>query len=270
VDDVARGDELARVAASRNARLIAAVRDLDDALLIEPSELANWSRLTVVCHLRYNTRACLRMTRETRAGRETSYYPGGRQRQRPTTLVPAPHEPPRAVLDDWESASVELDEEWGALREHEWAIEVVEPANNPDLGRIPLARLALARLTEVDVHGTDLGIGVADWSRTLVEVGLPTRLHWLAARRTNHRSVDRSIRGSWLLVATDGPTWLVTVAGDRVDSRPSVPSDDPRAVIEGSARDLLALLLGRPRRDPLRFSRDMAFARSFERAFPGP
>ncbi len=59
---------------------------------------------------------------------------------------------------------------------------MVEPADNPDLGTIPLARLALARLTEVDVHATYLGIDAPDWSSTLVEVGLPTRLAWLAAR----------------------------------------------------------------------------------------
>lgn len=142
--------------------------------------------------------------------------------------------------------------------------------DNPDLGTVPLARLALARLTEVDVHATDLGIEAPDWSPLLVDVGLTTRLGWLSTRRTNHRAFDRSLSGPWLLEATDGPRWFVTVNGDRVVSRPASADDEPRAVISGSSRDLFALLLGRARRGPLRLSGDVAFDELFEKAFPGP
>jgi maleylpyruvate isomerase len=172
-------------------------RRLDQSELDGPSELPGWSRLTIVCHLRYGTRELLRMTRDALAGRETAYYPRGRASQRPATLLPSPAEP-AAVLDDWSSAARELDDEWSAVTGDRWRTPVVEPADNPDLGTVPLARLALARLTEVEVHGTDLGIGAADWSRTLVAVGLPTRLAWLSRRRRNHRPVDGSIAGSWL------------------------------------------------------------------------
>src|SRR5438874_166437 len=118
------------------------------------------------------------MTRDAFGGRATSYYPDGRQRQRPATLRPSPDERSADVLDDWEAAAGELDREWSAIDDDRWGADVVEPADNADLGTIPLARLALARLTEVDVHGTDLGIGAPDWSATLVEIGLPIRLRW--------------------------------------------------------------------------------------------
>jgi hypothetical protein len=95
-------------------------------------------------------------------------------------------------------------------------------------------------------------------------------LGWLATRRANHRAVDRPIRGSWLLHATDGPRWLVTVRDDRVESRPAAHGDVADATIGGSGRDLLALLLGRPPRRPLCFGGDLAFAQSFSAAFPGP
>ena len=125
------------------------------------------------------------------------------------------------MLDDWEAAAGELDREWSAIDDDRWGADVVEPADNADLGTIPLARLALARLTEVDVHGTDLAVGAPDWSATLVEIGLPIRLRWLSTRRTNHRAFDPSIRGSWPLHATEGLRWLVAVDGDRVECRPA-------------------------------------------------
>jgi maleylpyruvate isomerase len=270
MEDVVRAAELARACADRTQRLLAALTELDEAALEAPSRLPGWSRLTIVCHLRYGTKALRRITLDALAGRMTSYYPDGRAHQRPATLLPAPGERPVDVLDDWRSAAAELDGMWSTLDDARWSTEVVEPPDNPDLGTIPLGRLALARLTEVDVHATDLGIDAPDWSPTLVEVGLPARLGWLATRRTNHRTVDRSVRGSWLLHATDGPRWLVTVDDAHVESRPAAGGDVADATIEGTSRDLLALLLGRPPRRPLRLGGDVAFAESFGGAFPGP
>jgi maleylpyruvate isomerase len=228
VDDLQRVSELARVAGERTTLLLTRLRQVEEASLEEPSELPGWSRLCIVCHLRYGARATLRMTNDALAGRETSYYPEGRELQRPSTLTPSAGEGPRDVLDDWDAAAGDLDRTWSAVERSQWGTEVVEPADNPDLGSVPLSRLALARLTEVDVHGSDLGIGVPDWSTTLVEVGLPTRLRWLSVRRTNHRPFDRSVQGAWLLAATDGPPWIVAVDGDDVTSRPATDADARR------------------------------------------
>lgn len=269
-EEVTRAGELARAAADRTHQLLAALRELSEAAFDAPSRLPGWSRLTIVCHLRYGATALRRMTADAVAGRTTAYYPDGRARQRPATLRPAPGERPVDVLDDWRAAAAELDRAWSTVDDAQWSTEVVEPRGNPDLGTIALGRLALARLTEVEVHGTDLDIGAPDWSRTFVEIGLPARLDRLASRRTNHRAFDRSVRGSWLLHATDGPRWLVTAEGDRVEARPAAEGDAPDATIEGSSRDLLALLLGRPPLRALCFGGDVALARSFGDAFPGP
>jgi uncharacterized protein (TIGR03083 family) len=270
MEDVARAGELARAAAERTAHLISMLADLDDATLLQRGALPDWSRLTIVCHLRYGAHALRRMTVDALAGRETSYYPDTRARQRESTLRPAPGERPTEILDDWQSTAADLDNIWSSLQHTQWGIEVTEPADNRDLGTIPLGRLALARLTEVDVHGTDLDIDFPDWSRVLVEVGLPTRLAWLASRRTNHRQFDESISGTWLLQATDGPSWLIAVEDDHVVSRPAASNDHSDATIQGSSRDLLALLLGRPAHEAFYFSGDVELARSFKRAFPGP
>jgi uncharacterized protein (TIGR03083 family) len=269
-EDSARAGELARTARLSTQRLLAALREMDDGDFAAPSQLPGWDRLTIVCHLRYGCRAMLRMTRDATSGRDTAYYPEGRDAQRPATLRPSPGERPTDVLDDWASAAADLDREWAAVDSDGWRTDVVESLDNPDLGTIPLARLALARLTEVDVHGTDLGIGVGDWNPTLIEVALPVRLRWLSTRRTNHRSFDRTLRGSWLLESTDGLRWLVAVNRDSVESRPALDDDIALATIRGSNRDLLALLLGRPQRQPLATSGNIAFAHTFEKAFPGP
>lgn len=268
--DVSRSDELARQGAQRTAQLVAVLRQLDNDAFFAPSRLPEWDRLTIVRHLRYGASTLLRMTSDALAGRETSYYPEGRARQRPRTLAPQPGERPNNVVDDLADAAGRLDELWSSLESGAWSSPVTEPADNPDLGTIALARLALTRLTEVDVHGVDLDVGFPDWSDTLIDVALPTRLGWLSSPRTNHRDVDRSLQGRWLLVA-DSFRWIVAVDGDRVSSYPADPEiDPPRAAILGTRRDLLALLLGRPRLRALEYAGDTEFGARFERAFPGP
>jgi hypothetical protein len=246
------------------------IRHLSDDELNGASCLPGWSLLTIVCHLRYGALALLRMTRDTLAGRATSYYPKGRAQQRPGTLEPDPGQCPAEVIDAFASASEDLYSTWRGLDAGDWSLAVMEPEDNIDLGTIPLARLAMSRLLEIDVHGTDLGIGFPDWSQLLIDVALPTRLAWLATRRTNHRSYDRTLHGSWLLVADPGLRWLVTVDGERTESRPAEPHDMPTATIRATSRDLLAILLGRPPREAITIDGDPTFGRSFSAAYPGP
>src|ERR1700691_14913 len=125
-----------------------------------------------------------------------------------------------------------LDEEWSVLDLAAWDVEVVEPKDNPDLGPIRLERLPLLRLTEVEVHGTDLGLNLGDWSELFISTVLPMRIESLNIRRNNHRAFDTELEGSWLLVADDGPTYKVTVDGTKVESRPASPQSQARAVIE--------------------------------------
>jgi uncharacterized protein (TIGR03083 family) len=270
VDEVEHAREVADGAAERSRRLVDLLGRLDEADLDAPSEVPGWPRLTIICHLRYGTNALLRMTRDALAGRETSYYPEGRERQRPRTLLPLPGESATDVIDGWRTAATALDADWSVIAREQWSTPVIEPLGNPDLGSVVLARLALAHLTEVEVHGTDLGVDAPDWSPTLVRVGLPTRLRWLATRRTNHRPFDASISGSWRLDTNEGLRWLVAVDRDGVTSRPATGAEHATAVISGSGRDLLALLLGRPPRGEMSVIGDQTFAQSFPKVFPGP
>ena len=243
---------------------------LGDHELHQPSELPEWSRLTIACHLRFGAGALARMTRSILQGEPVAYYPEGREAQRPLTLVPRPGESAQDVVESLALLSDELDGEWSALDVAAWDREVVEPKDNPDLGPIPLGRLPLLRLTEVEVHGTDLGLNLRDWSDLFVSTVIPMRLEWLNVRRANNRVFDSELEGSWLLVAADGPTYWVSVDGTKVESRPASPHSGATAVIETTSRDLLALLLGRPLNSPPVIMGDIAFGQSFSLAFPGP
>ena len=146
---------------------------------------------------------------------------------------------------------------------------MTEPPDNPDLGPTTLAVLAMAALTEAEVHGCDLGLGLSDWSQTFVRLVLPARLEWLNTRRTNHRAFDRSLSRTWLLVPNVGSPYLVAATAEAVTSQAASVTSDADVVIEGNPRDLLAMLLGRPLASGLKASVDEA-VEEFQRAFPGP
>ncbi len=261
---------LDEAAAERTSEIVAALGALDDDGLRSPSELPGWSRLTIACHLRYGASALARMTAGTLSGHAVAFYPEGREGQRPGTLVPDDKEDPSDVAASLAHHSEELHRLWSSLDSDRWRSQVIEPAGNADLGSVPLAQLPVLRLTEVEVHGSDLGLGLADWSDLFVRTALPTRLDWLNVRRTNHRPFDADLQGAWLLAATDGPSYRVAVRSTEVESAPAAPATPARAVIEATSRDLLALLLGRPLLRSPRITGDAAFGEAFSDAFPGP
>ena len=263
-----RGAAISEAARARTADIVSALEAF--ASLTSPTRLPEWTRLTVACHLRYGAIASNRMTRDTLDGLEASFYPGGRSVQRPGTLVPDPGETEDQVVASLGVESAVLHDTWSPLSESEWQAAVREPADNLDLGDTTIAGLAILRLTEVEVHGSDLDVGLGDWSDLFVKSALPFRIGRLTSSRNCARAVDSGVRGSWALVATDGPSWRVSVSVDEVTIEPvdlPVRSD---AVIEARSRDLLAMLLGRPLRAGRIERGDTGLAREFSRAFPGP
>lgn len=257
--------------AARTASIVGALEALDDDALMAPSRLPGWSRLTVTCHLRFGAEGFLRLTRSAITGEPAAFYPEGRERQRPSTLQPDAGEQPDDVVRSLAERSATLHTTWGALDASQWERTVTEPDDNRDLGSLPVSVVPLLRLTEVEVHGSDLDVGLDEWSTTFVSEALPFRLGWLNSRRSNHRAVDDAVVGSWLLRASDGPTFLVSArANGAVESRPANGDTPATAIIDGTGRDLLALLLGRPLQATLAISGDEEFGASFGRAFPGP
>lgn len=256
---------LAAAVAARTAEIVQALAALDDEDLVGPSRLEGWSRLTIACHLRYGARTLSRMTEDVIAGRRTSYYPAGREHQRPATLTPDRGETPGEVVHSLAENGQLLDARWASLATEHWALPFREPDGNPDLGALPLVDLALLRLTEVEVHGSDLDVGLGRWSDLFVKEALPFRLDRLNARRAGDE-----IEGSWLLVASGGPTYLVRVEDTVVVSRPASPATPASAVITASSRDILALLLGRPATGAVHINGDVTLGRAFGAILPGP
>ena len=261
---------LSRAVLERTAELAHRLLKIERSALVEHSLLPGWTRLTIACHLRYGAAALKRMTKTALRGEPTAYYPDGRALQRPGTLVPRRGEGPVDVVASLAGESFWLDQAWRDLTKIAWQTEVVEPKGNADLGPRGLDALVLLRLTEVEVHGTDLDVGLPDWSEVFVETALPVRVLWLETRGRNLQAVAPKSRLSWLLRPSDGPAHLVTLDDDVLKTEPADPATKADATIEGTSRDLLALLLGRPPRHKLHTRGSVEIATSFSRLFPGP
>ena len=107
------------------------------------------------------------MTDAALSGEPAAYYPEGRDRQRPGTLVPRPGESNLDAAASLAQRSEQLTRSW-PREEVQWGLEVVEPPGQDDLGTVDLGRLLMLRLTEVEVHGLDLGLDLPDWSNLFV------------------------------------------------------------------------------------------------------
>ncbi len=260
------GADIAAAVAAKHAALVDALRELTEDELHAPSSLPDWDRPTVICHIRYGAAAIDRLVTAALAGEPALFYPGGRDEQRPRTLVPAPGESPRDVVESFAANSAALDAT--LARVTDWALMSREPEGARDLGAMTIERLAILRLTEVEVHAADMNIGLDRWSDTFVDAALGMRFERLALRLSNSPVPATEPRGRWLLRATDGEAWLVAADANGVASRPAMGDEPADGVIDASRRDLLALLLGRPFEGDVNFDGD--FARSFKEVFPGP
>ena len=239
--------DVAAAVARRTGELVRGLRGLDDRSLTAPSLLPDWSRLMIACHLRYGATALVRMTSDALEARATCYYPEGRSGQRPPTLVPGAGESAAAVVEALASASAELQRAWSSLAVEAWAIDVVEPSENPDLG-------------------TDLDIGLEDWSDEFVRVALPIRMDRL---RTRH--VPDSLAVCWHFDVDDGPSYSVRVDGGDVDVCKGAREADADGSWRITSRDLLSLLLGRPLVGAPHLEKSRPeLLEAFSRAFPGP
>jgi len=253
--------------AQRHRELTSILAELDDEATLAPSLLPGWNRLTVICHLRYGAEANLAMTRAVVAGGTASFYPERRAVQRPSTLGLRPGEDPGLAIRSLAAASAELDALWASFNTENWSLRAVEPDDNPDLGPTTLGFLTLLRLTEVEVHGTDLDAGATSWSDVFVDTALPMRIRWLSTRRTNSTASNASVVGTWILKPHEATPFTISATTEGISV---FEGDSGDAVIAGSKRELLAFLLGRTPLATLAVSGDHDLAARFKQAFPSP
>lgn len=249
----------------RTAEVVAALELVGAAGLAAPTRLPGWTALHVACHLRFGAESTLRMLLAALHDEPCSRYPAGRPRQRPTTLEPHPGEEGAAVVGSLAATSAALQQVLTDLRPDDWERRV-RPAKVDDPEDLTVYGLLVLRSTEVEVHGTDLDLGLPGWSDAFVAAALPFRL-----ARLDRRWPVGDLTGSWLLLPRGGPTWLVNARIGAAAAREvegALPPVDAR--IEGEPRDVLALLLGRQAWDRLEVAGDVEVGHRFATAFPGP
>lgn len=193
------GESIAQAVMARHREIAERIHDVEEAYLLQPSRLPGWDRLTVLCHLRYGAVASRQITQATLDGRAAAFYPKGRQHQRPETLQRSNGESVIAVAASLDVESQSLDETWACIGDDQWRLTIHEPSDNVDLGPITLWTLALLRLTEVEVHGHDLDLGLSPWSATFVESCSPDATGMAAdpeIKSPTGRSIDRCDLGA--------------------------------------------------------------------------
>lgn len=244
----------------RSAMVAQALVGLDRSALAAGTELPGWTRLTVACHLRYGAQAVRQIVEATLEGRPSAYYPAGRELQRPTTLAPALGEPAVHVAASLRDEDDHLLSVLGGLAADAWDTPVIEHDDNPDLGDLSILGLVRLRLTEVVVHGTDLGMGLPAWQPDFGRAVLTQRL----ARRPRPAA---GARWSVTIDATDAGAWTVTAVDGQLEV---ARSDAGAARLRGTANAHVAALLGRSGIGTIESTGDPVAARAYLDTCIGP
>jgi maleylpyruvate isomerase len=272
-DDLAPASVAALLTALDRAtvELTEALARVPASAIADPSLLDGWSRAHVLAHLTNVADALVRMTQDALADRITAMYPGGRA-ERDAQIDADARQASDALLTRFEESSRALAVAWHEVPPGRWGSAFTET----ELGTMQFGRLIGLRLTEVEAHHADLGIGFSprSWSPELTQTCLPLRVASLARFR-RRPDADHDIDGSWLLACDDlDRRWRVEThhaeAAIEESHRDAPANARVDAVIRGSATDLTALLLGRQAPSMLAVSGDAALARAFKRASPGP
>jgi maleylpyruvate isomerase len=177
------------------ARLLATVRNLDDAGLRAPSLCPGWTRGHVVSHLARNADAYINLLEWARTGVRTPAYPSPQARD--ADIEAGAPRPAAEQLDDLDTAAARLAAKIDATPAEAWSSIVAFPNGT----QIPAARLVWARICEVELHHVDLDAGYrpADWPESFA-------LRLLHDPATPHVATLADPDGAVLLTVPSAPT----------------------------------------------------------------
>lgn len=209
-------------------QLAAAIVGLDDDDVRADSRLPGWTRAHVLTHLARNAEGLANLARWALTGDVVAMYAPGR---RDADIGQGATRPAAEVVEDVLVTNDTLLRRLGELEgavatEPLLAERVVRLGEDPHGGPAVHARqLPQMRLQEVVVHhhDLDLGLRLRDWHPAWIAAGLPSVWATVAGRLDDPPT---------LVVRTDGEPTTLAPAGGGV-------------TVTGSARDLLAWLLGR-------------------------
>ncbi|HVM65152.1 MAG TPA: maleylpyruvate isomerase family mycothiol-dependent enzyme [Acidimicrobiales bacterium] len=176
-DHVEARSEWLELLAAATDRVLTSLRAAVDALE-EPSRLPGWTRAHVATHLARNADSFTWMLDGAAAGEQREQYPGG-PATRAAAIDAGSRRPGVEVVSDVRRAAERFSAACTRMPEAAWSFPVLASA-----GEVPAAYLIWARLREVEVHHTDLGLryAPADWPGAFIDAELPRRLDALADR----------------------------------------------------------------------------------------
>ncbi len=220
-DPAALADALKEAVADATARLVQTADRLTDQQAREPSLLPGWSRGHVLTHIARNADGLRNLLIWARTGVVTPQYADDGERER--GIAAGAGRSAAELLVDLTDSAAAFAAESDRLRAGDWAVEVRGRRGPAHPAWITLRR----RLTEVEIHHVDLsaGYGPDDWP-------LPFAVTSLARIATEFADDETP------------PAHLVSPdAGLALKIGP--PAASPAVEVTGSARAMLAWLIGR-------------------------
>jgi maleylpyruvate isomerase len=163
-------------------RLLDAARVLPEAELRAPSLLPGWSRAHVLAHVARNADALRNLLIGARVRQHRPAYASAQARE--AGLETGAAQAPRDLMNDLADSAMALRTMIRQLPDEAWSFGV----QLPDSGPFPAAELLIRRLTEVELHHCDLGIGydAAKWPASFAQAQLAEPMRSLRQERMNY------------------------------------------------------------------------------------
>ena len=162
--------------------LLDAARVLPEPDLRAPSLLPGWSRAHVLAHVARNADAMRNLLIGARVGQQRPAYASAQARE--DDIEASAAQVPRDLMNDLADSAMALRTMIRQLPAEAWSFGV----QMLDSGPFPAADLLTRRLTEVELHHCDLGIGydAAKWPASFVQAQLPEPMRSQRAERMNY------------------------------------------------------------------------------------
>jgi maleylpyruvate isomerase len=187
----------------------------------EPSQLTGWSRGHLLTHVARNADSLRNLLVWARTGVETPQY--SHPTERAEGIAAGADRSSAELLADLEGSAAALDAEAARLPDTAWAAQVGAPAT----GMHPAWYTLWRRLSELEIHHVDLGLGyrVTDWPAEFAS-----------------QCLER-VAGDF--AKPDSPAAVLRSADDGSEHRIGPEGAPAMVTISGPTRELLAWLIGR-------------------------
>lgn len=161
-------------------RLMAGLIGLTDEQVRQPSLLPGWTVGHTLSHIALNAEAFTRVAKGLAAGEVGSMYPTSESRDE--AIEAGAHRSAQEIVAHCNASNAEFLAIWSTL-----SVEQLHGEANrvPGTPTFPATNIPMARLREIEVHGSDTGLPsltIADWSTAYVDADLPVQFPTVATR----------------------------------------------------------------------------------------